>query len=167
MSRLDSAIRRLIAQRACLDGAIALIAGRPGVVLELGLGNGRSFDHLRQQLAGRDIFVFEREVMAHPDSRPDAEHLVLGDFRDSLPACRSRLGGRACLAHADFGSGNRAATAALAAWLGPALTPLLADGAIVVSDQPLAAPGLAPMAPPEDAAPDRYFMYRFAAGSAA
>ena len=48
MSRLDSFIRRLEAQRACLDRAAALIAGIDGAVLELGLGNGRTYDHLRE-----------------------------------------------------------------------------------------------------------------------
>ncbi|MGH6887075.1 MAG: class I SAM-dependent methyltransferase, partial [Geminicoccales bacterium] len=48
MSRLDSFIRRLEAQRACLDLAAARIADLPGPVLELGLGNGRTYDHLRE-----------------------------------------------------------------------------------------------------------------------
>ena len=48
MSRLDSFIRRLQAQRACLSEAAAQIRGVDGFVLELGLGNGRTFDHLRE-----------------------------------------------------------------------------------------------------------------------
>jgi hypothetical protein len=65
MSRLDSFIRRVQAQRACLDRAAELIADVPGPVLELGLGNGRTYDHLREQLPARRIFVFERLVQAH------------------------------------------------------------------------------------------------------
>ena len=71
MSRLDSFIRRLEAQRACLDRAAALVAGLAGPVLELGLGNGRTYDHLRALLPGRDIFVFERAVSAHPEVRAE------------------------------------------------------------------------------------------------
>ena len=52
MSRLDSFIRRLEAQRACLDLAARLIEGLEGEILELGLGNGRTYDHLRQLLPG-------------------------------------------------------------------------------------------------------------------
>jgi hypothetical protein len=48
MSRLDSLIRRIRAQRACLNRAADLIKGVPGPVLELGLGNGRTYDHLRE-----------------------------------------------------------------------------------------------------------------------
>lgn len=166
MSRLDSAIRRLMAQRACLDHAIALIGDRPGPVLELGLGNGRTYDHLRTHLGDREIFVFERQVAAHPDSMPDERHLILGDFRETLPASRALIGQLSCLAHADIGSGDRQATAALAAWLGPALAPLLTEGAIVVADQPLAAPGLQPLAVPDSVEPGRYFMYRYAPAGA-
>src|SRR6202022_2543720 len=47
VSRLDSFIRRLKAQRACLDLAAGLVRGLDGEILELGLGNGRTYDHLR------------------------------------------------------------------------------------------------------------------------
>ena len=160
MSRLDSFIRRLTAQRACLEAAFRLIADRPGPVLELGLGNGRTYDHLRSNLADREIFVFERQVLAHPDCVPDDTHLFLGDFHDTIPDASSRIGAPAVLAHCDIGSGDAAATAALAGWLGPALVGLLGDGAIVLADQPLQAPGLTALALPETVAPGRYHMYR-------
>jgi S-adenosyl-L-methionine methyltransferase len=85
MSRLDSFIRRLEAQRACLEHAAGQIRDLPGPVLELGLGNGRTFDHLCELLPAREIFVFEREVRAHPDCIPDPAHLILGDVRETLP----------------------------------------------------------------------------------
>ena len=84
MSRLDSFIRRLEAQRACLDRAAELIAGLDGVVLELGLGNGRTYDHLRELFPDRDIYVCERQVAAHPDCIPPADRLLLGDMFETL-----------------------------------------------------------------------------------
>ena len=33
-----------------------------GPVLELGLGNGRTFDHLRERLPGRRIVAFDRAL---------------------------------------------------------------------------------------------------------
>ena len=48
MSRLESFIRRMQAQRDCINLAAELVADVPGVVWEFGLGNGRSFDHLRE-----------------------------------------------------------------------------------------------------------------------
>lgn len=160
MSRLDSVIRRLKAQRAALDRAALLIEPVPGPVFELGLGNGRSFDHLRERLPRREIFVFERQVMAHPDCVPDAQHLVLGDLRQTLPWARDRFSHSVALVHADIGSGDPAATSALAAYLGTAIPPFLRAGAIVVCDQPLSADALEPLAPPDGIAADRYFTYR-------
>ena len=94
MTRLDSAIRRLQAQRACLDRAAELVQDTPGPVLELGLGNGRTYDHLRARLAGRDIFVFERAPAAHPDSMPPADRLILGNILETLAPCSAaRPGG--------------------------------------------------------------------------
>ncbi|MBI1776825.1 MAG: hypothetical protein HYR63_15880 [Proteobacteria bacterium] len=160
MSRLDSHIRRLEAQRACLDTAIALIGGAVGPVLELGLGNGRTYDHLRQNMPGRAIFVFERILAAHPTSIPDPPFLILGDFRETLPGALQRLGAPAVLAHADFGSGNAAATAAVAEWLGLSLPMLLAPGAVVACDQTLVIPGAAALSLPAGVAEGRYHLWQ-------
>ncbi len=163
MSRLDSFIRRLEAQRACLDHAAALVAGLPGPVFEIGLGNGRTYDHLRERLGGREIFVFDRQLAAHPDSTPPEDHLVLGDVVETLPRLVRRLGRRAALVHADIGSGDSLATAALAAALGPKLADAAAPGAVVACDQPLVVPGrLVPLPLPEGVPPGRYFLYRAA-----
>ncbi|HYM32477.1 MAG TPA: class I SAM-dependent methyltransferase [Candidatus Cybelea sp.] len=159
MSRLDSVINRLTAQRACLRLAAELIRDVPGPVLEIGLGNGRTYDHLRELLPARAIFAFDRRSNAHPDSTPDAAHLILGEFADTIPGALARIGAPAALAHADFGSGDGPGTAALAAWLGPALAPLLRPGTVVASDQRLDIPGSTPLALPEGVAPARYFLY--------
>jgi hypothetical protein len=70
MTRLDSFIRRIRAQRACLNRAADLIKGVPGPVLELGLGNGRTYDHLRELMPERQIYAFDRQLAAHPDCIP-------------------------------------------------------------------------------------------------
>jgi len=159
MSRLDSAIRRLTAQRACLDRAAELVAGRDGVVLEFGLGNGRTYDHLRTLFSPRDIYVFERQVAAHPDCVPDADHLFEGDFFETLPGAIARLGRAALLAHCDIGSGDKAESQVRADALGPAIVPLLQAGAVVVSDQDMRKAGFAPLALPEGVEPGRYYLY--------
>jgi len=163
MSRLDSVIRRLMAQRACLAAAVRLIEGLPGPVLELGLGNGRTYDHLRGLLPDREIFAFDRAVAAHPDCVPDPAHLLLGDFRETLPAIRARIGRTAVLVHADIGSGDRAATAALAAAIAPAVAAVLMPGGIVLSDQPMDVSGWRSLDLPAEVAPGRYFFYRASA----
>jgi hypothetical protein len=155
LSRLDSAIRRLQAQRAGLDWACAKIV--PGLVLELGLGNGRTYDHLRSRLgAGFDIHAFDRAVAAHPDCVPPHTHLHLGDMRQTLPHFAGR---NAVLIHADTGSGESLETAAFAAFLGATLGALLGPKGLVLSDQELAGPGLAALPPPDGVPPGRYFFY--------
>lgn len=159
MSRLQSFIRRLSAQVAVLDRACELVEEIPGPVLEIGLGNGRTYDHLRSRLQGRDIFAFDRVLAAHPACVPDSQHLILGDLADTLPMMGKRLRQRAALAHCDIGSGDVEATAKLAAWLGPAMMALLAPGAVVAADQPLSAPGLTALPLPPGVAEGRYFLY--------
>jgi len=160
LSRLDSFIRRLEAQRACLDAAAALIRDLPGPVLELGLGNGRTFDHLRDRLPDRPLYAFDRQNNAHPDCQPLPGHLFLGEFSATIGEAVDRLGPTVALAHCDTGSGDAQATAAQAAWLGPALRPLLRPGAIVISDQPLSAEGFTALPLPAGVREGRYFFYR-------
>lgn len=159
-SRLELMIRRVEAQRACLDAAAARIAGLDGVVLEIGLGNGRTYDHLRKRLPDREIFVFDREVAAHPDCIPDSRHMLVGRFQETLPTARARIGAPAALVHGDFGSADAARDAALAAWLGPALEPLVRPGAIIVADRALTTVPWSAEPLPPGIAPGTYFMYR-------
>jgi hypothetical protein len=159
VSRLDSFIRRLQAQRACLDHAVALVADLPGPVLELGLGNGRTYDHLRERLPGRDIYVCDRQVAAHPDCIPPERFLILGDVRETLPRLALQVGGTVALVHADLGSGDAAASRRQAEELAPIIAGLLRPSGIVVSDQPLPAPRLRPLDLPAGVKPGRYFLY--------
>ena len=87
------------AQRACLNFAADVLGAVPGPVLELGLGNGRTYDHLRDLFPERRIFVFERKVQAHPDCIPPDDDLFLGDFRETLPSAMARMGEKLSLIH--------------------------------------------------------------------
>jgi hypothetical protein len=165
VSRLDSFIRRLEAQRACLNRAAALIAGLDGFVLELGLGNGRTYDHLRELFQGpnvpwRDIYVCERQVAAHPDCIPPADRLLLGDLRDTLPRARELMEGKVALAHLDVGTGDAAANKALAAELLPLVLPLLMPGGVMASDPVMDCPELTPLPLPGGVPEGRYHLYR-------
>jgi len=160
MSRLDSFIRRLEAQRACLDLAACLVRELDGDVLELGLGNGRTYDHLRQLSPGRKIYVCERRLATHPDCIPPAELLLLGDMRDTLRSVRERLARRIVLAHLDPATGDVAASRGLAAELAPLIVPLLRPAAVLVSEPAIPWDGLCPMALPEGVSPGRYHLYR-------
>lgn len=159
MSRLDSFIRRLEAQRACLNCAAHLVRDLDGEVLELGLGNGRTYDHLRELFPNRKIYVCERRVATHPDCTPPSELLLLGDMRETLPAVRTRLAGRVALAHLDPATGDVMASRALAAELAPLIVPLLCLNGVLVSDPAIAAEELIPLPLPNGVAGGRYNLY--------
>jgi hypothetical protein len=160
MSRLDSFIRRMQAQRDCLNHVAPLVRAMPGAILEVGLGNGRTYDHLRALFPGRAIHVFEREVRAHPDCVPPDSHLFLGDARETTAKARGRLEGAAALIHSDLGTGDHAANTELGRWLGPALDRLLAPGGYVVANQPLDVARWTRLPEPPGVPRDRYFLYR-------
>jgi hypothetical protein len=136
MSRLDSFIRRMSAQRDCLNMAVDLIADVPGPILELGLGNGRTYDHLRDLFPDREIFVFDRRSAAHPDCTPDDDHLFLGDITETLSAAVVRL----------------------VATIAPMVDALMAKGGIVCSDQEYTVARWEAQPLPESVRPGRYFV---------
>jgi hypothetical protein len=160
VSRLDSFIRRLEAQRACLEMAADLVPDLDGEVLELGLGNGRTYDHLRKLFPHRDIYVCERTVAAHPDCVPPPQFLLLGDMRETLPILRARLAERVVLAHLDPGNGEIAASKALADQLAPLIVPLLQLNGVLVSEPAITADRLSALPLPGGIEPGRYNLYR-------
>ncbi len=158
MSRLDSFIRRVSAQRDCLNLAADLIRDIPGPVIELGLGNGRTYDHLRELFPDREIFVFDRRVAAHPDCIPDDDHMLLGDITETLPAAGRIIGAPVALAHCDMGTGEKDSNAKLAAFIAPAVSALMAPGGIVLSDQEYNVDGWTALPLPDGVRPGRYFI---------
>lgn len=159
-TRLDLFIDRMVSQRACLDHAIAATAGMDGPVFELGLGNGRTFHHMRHRIHGRDIYVFERAVASHPDSTPADDRLLLGDVTETLPAALERFGPTASLVHADLGGHNRAKNDVFARRISPLVEPLLAPGGLMVSSDRMYFEALEEQPLPEAAVPERCFIYR-------
>ncbi len=157
MSRLESVIRRLTAQRDILDSVCRDIGALSGPVIELGLGNGRTFDHIRERLPGRRIIAFDRMLGAHAGSTPTEGDLVLGEIRETAAAF---AGIGAALVHADIGTGYDERDAVTLTWLPDLVESLLGDNAIAVSGLPLEHPGLAPLPLPAGVPPGRYHLYR-------
>ena len=159
MSRLDSFIARLSAQRELLNWAIDWVRDRKGPVLEIGLGNGRTYDHLRAALGAERIYAFDRAVNANPLSVPPADHLLLGEFGDTLPAFAACHPGGAAMVHSDVGLGDPEANARQVVQMSRWLPPLLASGALLFSDQKLTHPDLLLQPVPVPIPPERYFVY--------
>ncbi|MFP5076937.1 class I SAM-dependent methyltransferase [Rhizobium sp. YIM 134829] len=158
MSRLDSFIARVIAQRIIIDHVRDdLDLPAEGAVLEVGLGNGRTYDHLREKFADRRIIAFDRAVGSHPASTPAPEDTVLGEIAETLPGF---AGANAAFAHADIGTAYPDVDARTKSWLPGALAAALAPGGIVASGLPLDHADLAPLPVPDGVDPERYFLYR-------
>ncbi|NMN73245.1 class I SAM-dependent methyltransferase [Rhizobium sp. 57MFTsu3.2] len=157
MSRLDSFIRRLTAQRDILNAIVELVNGTEGPVLEFGLGNGRTYDHLREHFPDRRIIAFDRDVRSYSSSTPPAENMVTGDIRESGQAF---LGIGAALAHADIGTGHDDIDAITLTWLPQLMAGVLAKNGIAVSGLPLDRPELEPLELPAGVKEGRYYLYR-------
>jgi hypothetical protein len=164
MSRLDSFIRRLEAQRACLDRA----GGRDPRPARAGASSSASATAAPTTICATGCRAAPSMPSTAssppiPAACPPAGLLLLGDIRDTVPAAAARLG-PAVLIHSDIGSGEAAATAALAADLAPLYAAALAPGGLLLSDQPVADPRLEAEPLPPEVPAGRYFLYRRAAG---
>ncbi|WP_288429263.1 class I SAM-dependent methyltransferase [uncultured Agrobacterium sp.] len=158
MSRLDSFIRRLSAQRDILNhvqGDMELPADGP--VMEIGLGNGRTFNHLRELFPDRRIVAFDRAMGAHASSVPEDGNLVIGEIDQTA---KDWVGIGAALVHADIGTGYDEKDAVTLTWLPQIVAGMLASGGIAVSGLPLQEPSLNPLPVPPSVPRDRYFLYR-------
>ncbi len=153
MSRLESHIRRCQAQCQCIERAAELMAELPGPVLEVGLGNGRTYSHIREHLPEREIFAFDRQIAAHPDCIPDDDHIFLGEITETLPLAVARFAGRIPLVHVDLAP-------EVICDIAHHLPKLLCPGGIAITQAEAKAEGLVPLELPEGIAPGRYFIYR-------
>lgn len=160
MSRLDSFIKRLEAQRLCLDHAAKLVASLSGPIVEIGLGNGRTYDHLRKLFPDRPIFVFERKPQPHPDCMPPPENLFVGDIARTLPTALQQMKRRAALVHADIGTGVPLTSVKTSGKIARYVPAIIAAGGILLCDQPVEARWHEPLPLPEGLESGRYFIYR-------
>jgi len=128
-----------------------------GPVLELGLGNGRTFDHLRELFPDRRIIAFDRAANAYGPSMPSADNLVLGEIKDTAGGF---IGAEASLAHADIGTGYEDKDAVTLTWLPQIMAGTLRPGGIAISGLPLDHADLQPLPLPDSVKEGRYFIYR-------
>ena len=128
-----------------------------GDIIELGLGNGRTYSHLREAFPERRILVFDRVLMAHPSCIPDTNDLVIGEIEQTA---RQYIGGDAAMVHADIGSGSDAIDAVTLEWLPQLMEGLLVTGGVAISGLPLQTKNLTQLPIPPDIDSKRYFLYQ-------
>jgi hypothetical protein len=152
------------AQRSVLDHAMAELAARgaafEGPVLELGLGNGRTYDHMRQRFAERRVVAFDRANVANPASCPGPDDLILGEIQATGTAFARKHGPSAVIVHADLGNGIAADDQVLAAWLAPLAHAMVRAGGLVLTSTELHHSELLAQPVPADVPPGRYFIYQ-------
>jgi hypothetical protein len=149
--------RRIAAQIDGINWAAAQLDGLDGDALEMGLGNGRTYDHMREQLPDRRIWVIDRRLKPHPSCIPPEEDFLKGEA-DAMLEELARRGAKMALTHYEFGIGVDEIDAAEGRRLSPLIAAVMAPGGIVVASQRL--PTLEPVRGPESVAEGRYFFYR-------
>ncbi|MBR9864774.1 MAG: hypothetical protein GYB24_15150 [Rhodobacteraceae bacterium] len=157
MSRLDSMLRRFTAQRDGLNWAAKLVESHAGDGLDMGLGNGRTYDHMRETMPDRRIWVMDRVLQCHPSCVPPELDFLQGEAEEGL-ARLAEMDAKIVLAHYDFGYGVKEEDVAEAARLSPLIAKVMVPGGMIVSGQPLE--GFDQVQGPEHIAPDRYYFYR-------
>lgn len=155
MSRLDSIMRRLAAQRDGLEWANERTKDLTGDALDMGLGNGRTYDHMRENL-DRRIWVIDRVLQCHPSCIPPKADFLEGEAEAMLDKMAAG-GAKIVLAHYDFGFGVKEKDVAEAARLSPIIARIMVPGGVIVSGQPLA--GFTELDGPASVAKDRYYFY--------
>ncbi len=157
MSRLDSMLRRFAAQRDGLNWAAEQTADLAGDALDLGLGNGRTYDHMREVMPDRRIWVIDRVLQCHPSCTPPEADFLMGEAEPMLQKLVDN-NAQIIMAHYDFGFGIKEKDVAEAARLSPLIASIMLPGGLIVSGQPLV--GMEQIKGPDSIAPDRYLFYR-------
>jgi hypothetical protein len=150
-------LRRFAAQRDGLNWAAGQTADLVGDALDLGLGNGRTYDHMRETMPERRIWVIDRVLQCHPSCTPPDADLLLGEAEPMLEKLVG-IGAKVVMAHYDFGFGIKEKDVAEAARLSPLIAQVMQPGGLIVSGQPLV--GFEQITGPASIAADRYLFYR-------
>ena len=150
----------MLAQRDCLDFAARKIDAMAGPVLELGLGNGRTYDHIKQIMPDRDIYVFDRNVKPFASCRPPKNKIFMGDVTTTLIQAARLLGKTAVLAHYDVATTNEEESRKLAAQVSPLLHKLMLPDALVVSSVVMPFRQWSVVSLPASVKTGRYFIYK-------
>ena len=158
MSRLDLFVDRITAQRDILNLMAAQnLLPESGAILEVGLGNGRTYSHLVDSFVGRRIVVFDRAIASHGTSTPPEADIILGEISETAAAYAKA---DAAMVHADIGTGYPDKDAKIAAWLGKLTVDLLVPGGVAVSGLRLDHSQLVPLDMPQGIGRGLYFAYR-------
>ena len=157
MSRLESMIRRITAQKIGLEWGIKQTKDIAGDFVEIGLGNGRTYDHLRETAPDKKIWVIDRVLQCHPSCIPPESSFLQGEVDETMKQMKNN-NIRISLAHYDLGIGVEDKDEAEAAALSPLIKAIMVEGGLLISSQPLV--GFTQLEGPAEIPAGRYFFYK-------
>lgn len=156
MSRLESFIRRMIAQRDALNQVHREVLRMSGPVVEMGLGGGRTYDHMAKQYGAKRIVVFDRDPWPNEMEAASPKHFIQGEIKTTHKAFADL---NAALVHIDIGSRSKLTDIETLEWLASAATTVSASNGFILSGLPLEHSQLVEQ-PLKDVPAGRYFLYR-------
>ena len=163
MSRLDAFIRRMKAQRACINLSATLVSDLAGPVLELGLGQGRTYHHLLETFPDRLVYVVDDRMKPADGVLLRAPLAIKGNVAEVLPRLVRDKGSLFAVVHSDLGHGlwddltpDAPLMRCLSRWLPDLTTP----GAVIISNLPLESDKLAVAKLPHGIRKGKIYLYR-------
>ncbi|MBN3562783.1 class I SAM-dependent methyltransferase [Aliamphritea spongicola] len=157
MSRLESMIRRITAQKIGLEWGVKRTKDIAGDFVEIGLGNGRTYDHLRETAPDKKIWVIDRVLQCHPSCIPPDGSFLQGEVDETIKQMKNN-NISISLAHYDLGIGVDDKDEAEAAALSPLIKAIMVEGGLLISSQPLV--GFTQLEGPAEIPAGRYYFYK-------
>ena len=103
LTRIERLARRLPVQIRYINYAIDQTKGLDGVILELGLGDGRTLEYIEYRTSSQ-IFVFEIDDDKKLINNKESTKLVKGNFIHTIPKTIQNEKLQVRIVHADIGS---------------------------------------------------------------
>lgn len=153
---------RMQVQKAYLDHMIAHLLQKQssGLGVEIGLGSGRTYDHLRNYLPDYEIYAFDFKVECHPSCTPPPEYTVLGPAEETFPEWSKQRKGAASFVHCDIGTTDLVRDKAVYEKMLPHILHVTSQNGLVLSDRMLIDSSLLPIPLPGNTEEWPYFLYR-------
>lgn len=137
MSRLEEMVARYTSQRDILNFSLDMIPVGEGLIgIELGLGSGRTYDHLREKLPEMQIFTFDRKCEIHPRIQHPGKYFIEGEITSTFPAFAKKHKDAASFVHIDLGTSQKEQDQKLYQELEPSIREILIQDGLLISDRP-------------------------------
>lgn len=136
LTKIEKLARRFPVQIDYIDQAIEETKEIDGVILELGLGGGRTLEYLEKK-SSSPIVVFEKSINSDLKLERQSTQLVEGDFLETIPEILKSQQLTVRMVHADIGTRDYLNDINRFEPLREIFEDIVPSGGIVVCDRPL------------------------------